>query len=374
MANKKILVISPQIWGKMFVAKHHYAVELARLGNEVYFLNPPIYKKRNYVKVEEAPGYDGLKIIHHGPLFPMLLRFRLRKTYERLMKMHVKWLMKKLGQSFDVVWCFEPNLYSNLDWFNAKKKVFHPVDELLFDFQYEPGSNADLVISVTHEILSKFHAVSGQKLFVNHGISREFENAVGDFTWKKKEPVTIGYSGNLLRPDIDFETIRQCVQEFPNAQFIFWGNYKMKGSNLAGNLSEEISNFIQFLEQSPNVVLKGAVNMHELVKEYQQADVFIICYDIKKDQSRGTNYHKVMEFLSTGKVVVSNNITTYKNCDLLRMCSSRDSNVEFAALLKETIDHLEVYNSKELQEKRKRFACHNSYKTHVVKIVEQLFN
>jgi hypothetical protein len=374
MPGKKILVISPQIWGKMFVAKHHYAVELARLGNEVYFLNPPIYKKRNYVQVEEAPGYSGLKIIHHGPLFPMVLRFPMRKTYERLMKMHVKWLMRKLRQSFDVVWCFEPNLYNNLDWFNAKKKVFHPVDELFYDFQYEPGSNADLVISVTHEILSKFNGVSGQKLFVNHGISREFENALGDFNWKKKLPVTVGYSGNLLRPDIDFNTIRQCVKELPHAQFIFWGNYKMKGSNLAGNASEEINNFIQFLEQSPNVILKGAVGMHELVKEYQQADVFIICYDIKKDQSRGTNYHKVMEFLSTGRVVVSNNITTYKNSDLLRMCSSRDSNTQFPTLLKETIDRLEVYNSKELQQKRKTFACHNSYKTHVVKIVEQLFN
>ena len=37
LKNKKILLISPQSWGTMFVAKHHYAIELAKLGNEVYF-------------------------------------------------------------------------------------------------------------------------------------------------------------------------------------------------------------------------------------------------------------------------------------------------------------------------------------------------
>ncbi len=38
---KTILLISPESWGKSFVSKHHYAVELAKKGNIVYFLNPP---------------------------------------------------------------------------------------------------------------------------------------------------------------------------------------------------------------------------------------------------------------------------------------------------------------------------------------------
>jgi hypothetical protein len=41
LKNKTILVISPNNWGTMHISKHHYAIELARLGNSVYFLNPP---------------------------------------------------------------------------------------------------------------------------------------------------------------------------------------------------------------------------------------------------------------------------------------------------------------------------------------------
>jgi hypothetical protein len=372
MPNNKILVISPQSWGPMFVAKHHYAVELTRNGNEVYFLNPPHPSRKRFFSITGAKDYPGLQIIDHAAWFPLSIRFHVRSIYDALMKRHVQWLIKRIGVSFDIVWCFEPNLYSDLGWFKAKKKVYHPVDELFYNFQLDPGKNADLVISVTREILSKFHHVKGKKLFVNHGISREFQKASNN-NWINKKEVTIGYSGNLLRLDIDFPTIKKCIEQIPSAKFIFWGNYELNGSNLAGNETAEISDFIQFLKNSPNVQLKGAVNVNNLVKEYEQADIFLICYDIKKDQSRGTNYHKVMEFLSTGKVIVSNNITTYQGSELLRMCESRESNDEFPGLLKETIRQLDVYNNHELQIKRKTFAAQNSYQLHVKTIVEELY-
>src|SRR5437868_2114015 len=148
MPGKKILLISPQLWGKMFVAKHHYAVELARSGNQVYFLNPPAYKGKRFVQVEAATDYPGLWIVNHGTFFPLMLRFRLRTLFDKLMKMHVKWLVKKLGGSFDVAWCFEPNLYMDLEWFNARKTIYHPVDELFYRYQFRPGKNADLILSV----------------------------------------------------------------------------------------------------------------------------------------------------------------------------------------------------------------------------------
>jgi hypothetical protein len=121
------------------------------------------------------------------------------------------------------------------------------------------------------------------------------------------------------------------------------------------------------------VELKGALAINDLVHEYARADIFIICYDIKKDQSRGTNYHKVMEFLSTGKVIVANNITTYQDCDLLRMCTSRESNQEFPVILKETIRELQIHNSEDMQIKRKEFAAQNSYQLHVQTIVGELY-
>ena len=81
-----------------------------------------------------------------------------------------------------------------------------------------------------------------------------------------------------------------------------------------------------------------------------------------------------MEFLSTGKVIVSNNITTYRESNLIRMCAARDSNDEFPDLLAETIEYLDIYNSAELQTKRREFAEINTYKNHVLEIQRHLFN
>jgi len=113
--------------------------------------------------------------------------------------------------------------------------------------------------------------------------------------------------------------------------------------------------------------------MSELIREYSRVDIFLICYDIQKDQSRGTNYHKVMEFLSTGRVIVSNNITTYRQSNLLRMCNSRTSNEEFAKLLGDTIAHCEEYNSADMQRMRKDFAVSNTYRRHIQEIESQLY-
>ena len=69
------------------------------------------------------------------------------------------------------------------------------------------------------------------------------------------------------------------------------------------------------------------MNPEELAVAYQNADAFLICYDVIKDQSKGTNYHKVLEFISTGKVVISNNITTYyNNPHFVQMVKESDNN------------------------------------------------
>ncbi len=370
--GKKILLISPQTWGKMFVAKHHYAVELSREGNEVFFLNPPSDDLANSLEVKPVEEYPGLYIISHRLKVPDLLRFKVRWLYDKLMKIHISNLLRRIKIQFDLVWCFDCNLYSDLNWFKAPRQIYHPVDELFYDYQIWPGKNADLIISVTKEILSRFPFGDEKKLFINHGISREFAEAVGKSAWTKKDKIRIGYSGNLLRPDIDFETLKICISKFPEVQFIFWGNYKTKGGNLPSNISEEAASFIDFLQKANNVELKGQLSANQLPGEYSMADIFLICYDIKKDQSSGTNYHKAMEFLSTGKIILSNNVTTYQGTGLMEMCTSRENNKEFPGLLEKVINNIDQFNSEVLQLQRKDYALDNTYEKHLAFISSRL--
>ena len=41
MNKQRIFILSPQHWGTMFLSKHHYAIEFAKMGNEVFFLIHP---------------------------------------------------------------------------------------------------------------------------------------------------------------------------------------------------------------------------------------------------------------------------------------------------------------------------------------------
>ena len=98
-------------------------------------------------------------------------------------------------------------------------------------------------------------------------------------------------------------------------------------------------------------------------------DAFLICYDVTRDQSKGTNYHKVIEYISTGKVIVSNNITSYQDMnELVVMVQARDDNRELPTLFKEVMENLPFYNREQLYEKRKTFALNNTYEKQVERI------
>jgi glycosyltransferase involved in cell wall biosynthesis len=200
------------------------------------------------------------------------------------------------------------------------------------------------------------------KHFINHGVSKTFLDECRLDNYVPGSPLRIGYAGNLLRTDIDTACLLQIIRENPEVQFEFWGAYKYTDSNIGGAGDDEKQHFVQALLNQGNVVLHGPVPSSELAKAYTRIDAFIICYDILKDQSKGTNYHKVIEYLSTGKVIISNNITTYKHTkELLVMANSRNSNEELPGIFKEVIGSIAYYNSKELMQKRRQYAEENLY-------------
>ena len=223
LTGKTILILSPQAWGKMFVSKHHYAIGLAKRGNTVYFLNPPDQEETER-KQEETERKEAIEItssqidphlflIEHRLFFPYRLKFRALPLFHWLMKFHVSHLLKKINRPVDIVWSFDlGNLYP-LHFFGKQPyKIFHPVDEPLHAPAIEAARGAEIIFSVTKEILEKYNQFKVPRHFINHGVSDEFliadkpENSAGVST-------RIGFSGNLLRPDIDRNTLLTIVKE-----------------------------------------------------------------------------------------------------------------------------------------------------------------
>lgn len=374
--GRNILIISPQEWGIMHVAKHHYARCLAEGGNHVFFLEPPVFGKPWSLEIKPL-DLASIQIVTFSCPIPFFLRFKFRKIYDRLIHFYIKKILKKINLKFDIVWSFESNLYSNLRIFLGKKTIYHPVDELLYNYQIKPGQNVDLVLSVTKEILSKYDHLPIQKHHIHHGLGDDFAKiaqrkmeTLAFVTCKK--PIKVGYIGNLLRPSIDYPILLEIIEKNEDVQFVFWGNYSGISNNLGGDYSE-VKIHIEKLSSMHNVELRGAVPPSELSAQIQEADAFLICYDINKDLSNGTNYHKIMEYLSVGKIIISNNVTTFHDHpDFFAMTTSRKNNEELVSIFAEVKNEINKFNSPDLQLKRIKFALSNTYSNHIKQIISLL--
>lgn len=377
LKGNTILVISPQSWGHMLISKHHFALELAGRGNQVYFLNPPnnnnwslaSYRKR--ILVNQPDLKNSLFLIDQIFYFPYLLKFHSRPLYNFLISRQIRAILRIIGKPIDIIWSFDIGNLFPLNLFpNNIFKIFHPVDEPGDKHAISGANGADIIFSVTKEILDKYSGLSTPRHFINHGLANEFIVEQPPVT---NDRIQVGNSGNLLRPDLDREILLKIVKENPSVDFHFFGSYQFEQSNLSGAASDQTVNFISHLKSADNVTLHGVVRTASLASMLNNMDMLLICYDIEKDQSKGTNYHKVMEYLSTGKVIVSNNISTYSDReDLVRMPAKRINNEELPFLFRDTLMKIDKYNSIELRNKRREYARQNLYANQVDLIASKI--
>jgi len=373
LRNKTIIVLSPQAWGKMFISKHHYAVELAKLGNTVYFLNPPEKELTGRLLIESTT-VAGLSIIRHRLNFSYNIKFRSIRLFHFFMRYQVNKILEAIPGDIDIIWSFDSGYLYPLSFFPEHAiKIYHPVDEPSSAFAIKAAKGADIIFSVTTEILEKFEPFKIPLHFVNHGVIEDFFYA--EDTISAKSPIRVGFSGNLLRPDIDTDTLLKIFRDNPSVIFECWGSYRMEDTNIGGNIDNEKARFIESIQKLPNVILHGVLSSQALAAAYRQMHAFLICYDINKDQSKGTNYHKIMEYLASGSVVISNNVTTYKSRpELIQMTTERGSNAHLPDLFKNVINNIEWHNSIESRRTRISFAKENLYTKQVSRIEVLLRN
>jgi len=367
--NKTILIISPQAWGKMYISKHHYAAELAKRGNLVYFLNPPI--RQFFPKLLINKKHENLFLINYSFFFPYNLRFHFRKMFNLLQKIQLFFLLNKVKKPIDVVWCFDTNLFSDLSVFGNCLKIYHPVDNVAGQIQKSIIQSSDFIFSVSDIIIDKLKKITDKKNihFINHGLSEYFVN----FRKNKevlKDKITAYFVGNILLKTLDRNAAKKIISENPNILFVFIGAYT--SSNILSTVNIEAADFISFLKNSKNVTLKGSMHPKNILNEIKNADVLLVLIDPQKDINKGSNSHKILEYLSAGKVIVANHISSYANKrDLIEMVDEMH-NDNLPGLFKKVINKLDYYNSPELQEKRIKFALDNTYENQIKRIEDYI--
>lgn len=366
-----IFIISYENWGPMLMSKHHYAIQLSKAGNTVFFINHPDRRKstrRGQIKVAET-GYNNLLVVEHRLFYPYFLKFKFSGLFNFLTGIHVKNIIRKIGIYPDIVWSFDTGNTIPLKMFpKSKLRILMPVDGPFgHKDELRSAEKADLIISVTEKILSVFKKFQVPKLLINHGVADVF---LADYNKPDKRSIRVGYSGSLIRNDLDTAVFLNIIQGHPDIIFEFWGEYDYNKSNihLPQDVLNETRGFLDTLRKLSNVILHGPVDSAKLAEGLAGMNALLICYRIKNDQ----NHHKVLEYLGTGKVIVSNYMSSYKDedPDLINMVNNNENNTELSGLFDTVISNLGFHNAPEKQEKRKTFAKKYSYSANIMRIEE----
>ena len=277
-----------------------------------------------------------------------------------------------LGCTPDIIWSFDLSELFPLRYFsNVPLRIFHPVDMPWSPSFMSAAKGADILFSTSSDILNKYADLPISSVFIEHGVSEDFLNDMMDFN-PEREVLRVGYSGNLLRHDIDRDIFLRIVKENSSVIFECWGSYGQGDGNLGGVKDAAGAAFISDLKACSNVILHGAVSPAKLARAMAQMDAFLICYDLSAPNVIGPNYHKLMEFFSTGKVIISTFIKHYiDRPDLIQMVS-QDGNNDLPALFRAVISKINDHNRLELMTIRKDWARSNSYCKQIDRIDIQL--
>lgn len=360
-----VLIISPEPWGKSMVSKHHYALAFANAGHQVYFLT--LHASGGIRTDEACDNHPNISLIYFNLSKTInKLRFHWRWAYNQILKLKLSRFIEDYPK-FNHVISFDCNgLFTDLNNFKGMHTVFFPVDQVNSRFRKE-YKGFDELISISPVILGAFPDAMNKRLF-HHGLSPYFMKNQLDFK-RVERPNKIAYVGNLLiGPILDKVALKKIIANHQDLEFHFYGAYEPKNSNLGADLSVETLEFVAYLKKQHNCVIHGIVSSEALAAAYNDIDAFLVIYDYKYDKNECSNSHKIMEYLSTGKPIISTRISMYDGLNLFPMLDTFD-NTLFPGFFRHQLSNWKSISNYEFHKARILFANQNVYNKKIYQII-----
>ncbi|GIU70052.1 MAG: hypothetical protein KatS3mg002_1288 [Candidatus Woesearchaeota archaeon] len=116
---------------------------------------------------------------------------------------------------------------------------------------------------------------------------------------------SVGYSGNLNSNLFDLNPVEEVIIKYPDLKFYFIGPFNNQ------------SDVYNKLKQYPNCYFIGKLDELPLIKKLNEMDLLIYNYKPDNKIYYADNSHKILEYLSTGKIILGSNLLAYQNSDLV---------------------------------------------------------
>jgi glycosyltransferase involved in cell wall biosynthesis len=361
-----VVILSPQSWSHQFVSKHHYAVEFTKLYPTV-FVSPTQCKMGRFsFNIREIK--KGRKGLHEAQLtlpFPNWLRFKFNKFYCIINRIVLTLLIRKrLKKQIRLLIDFGCHRsIDRLDKFESLKSIYFPVDDYI-DLPIKTRK-ADQLFTVSSNIQDKFQKAKLPMLWINHGLSTIFADRAkkklieleNEGTTSKIPRTKIGYSGNITIPFLDRKIVLKTIKELSDMEFHFFGN--------DSSTEKEAIEFIDRLKEINNVSLHGQLSTEDLANQLEDMDILWLCYKADNKNYQLENSHKILEYLSTGKPILSSPIKYLKDTDEKFIYQfPNDKHSEMILRLKKGLE--DYIKSK----KRIEFALQSTYRNNISKLLK----
>lgn len=354
---KSILLISPEQWTAHAVSKHHYASALANLGHRVFFLDPPDPSLSKWV-LSPHPSLPNLTLVR-GPKLAPYMRFHpvpLRRWLEARWLRHLE---KESRCSIDTIWLFENSRFFDLSFAGSRLKIYHQVD-LNQNFHPETAAaTADVCFCTTDFIREQLIPHTRRVYKIHHGApvlaARQPLSAAQAKNFQADTPNAV-YVGNLDIPYLDARLLAEAVRVNPSVRFHFVGGFSENSSLL--QLTRDLSNLVWW-NQVPSALIPSIL---------EKADVVLCTYRAEQHRAQLASPHKFMEYLASGKVIVSTYTDEYK--DKRHLLEMVDHVTDYLPTLARVLGDLAHYNSPARIAERKTFAQEHTYEKQVSRIFD----
>ncbi len=356
LRNKNILIISPEGWRGLHMSKHHVAQGLVVRGNRVFWWGPVRAHHHHIPPPEEL----GVREVHARHWFKGVNRmppFINRWYYGRI----IRALERNAGVRFDIIWCFD----------TSRMQVFpeHPAFRLLhlvdYDILYSGHGlmrTAHLIVTTADPISEKVRTIAPDTPIhkVGHALdARWLKDNANAPEPRRTVPRTVVYSGQFYNTYIDWPALLEVADDHPQLEFRYIGivdpHYPSKE--------------FQLLRTRPNVTFMGLRTKDDLIPLVREADILTFCFMTDSKLLERANPHKVLEYLSTGNVIVGSRTLEYDGREDLMIQSIERQ--EFVPRFHEAVLRFTELNTREARMKRIAYATERTI-AHLLDHIERL--
>jgi glycosyltransferase involved in cell wall biosynthesis len=235
-------------------------------------------------------------------------------------------------------------------------KLYFQVDE---DQRFHPeiaAATANIAMAINSEILDIISPHNPFCHLIPHSFQGDLspvakEILAGNYHYSRPEgELCFMYIGNLDHGFLNIDLFEKLVSTHPKFRFRLVGPYDPK------------KNLYQRLKIFQHVEFVGRIPSYEIPQMLDRADALILLY------GKGFNFssHKILEYLSSGKAIISTYMHEYLGKESLLYMSQTDE--EYLEQFSRVTGNIEYFNSHALMESRIRFALDHTYSQQIERL------